>query len=685
MLRLVLFLLAVIAVAAGLSWLADRPGQIMFNWEGYEGEISVFHAVVGLTLLTGLAVFVWSLIRSIWVGPAVLGRYFYRRRQKRGLDALSSGMIAIGAGDKSNAMRYAIQARKTLPNEPLTHLLRAQAAQLSGDKATSRRIFESMLASADTEQLGLRGLFLEAQREGETEAARQFAERALALNPQLAWSAEALFDLQCKQGDWAGALTSLASAKKHGHVDRQVADRRRAVLLTAQAQALEEHDSDKAMAYAIEAHALAPGLVPAAAIAARILASRGNTGKAAKIIQKTWLKSPHPDLAQAYAYARVGDSPRDRLDRVRQLAALTTNSVESPIAVARAAIEARDFDAARYALEPLLDGRVTQRVATLMARIEAEQHGDKGRVREWLARAANAPRDPAWIADGVVCESWAPVSPVTGQLDAFEWKVPVETLSTAEGELIAQQIERYATLGAPAEAIGAAAAAEKAKDVTATAAEVTPVTPPQAVKQAEKQDVTQHDAKPDAKPGAVPAEVAAPRTAKPAASSATATTAPAAPAAPAATRSATPAREPETAPSAAPAASTAPAIVLKPAPSPAPAIAAPASAKPAPTPQPVPASVPAVVTAAPAVALPLPAPDSGRSAKPAAPVRKDAVAAEKPTNAEPVASAALKKPDAKPALEPTIFISPRAPDDPGPDTGDVETAPAKRPRYGSQL
>ena len=41
-----------------------------------------------------------------------------------------------------------------------------------------------MLASPDTEQLGLRGLFLEAEREGEQEAARQFAERALQAQPQ---------------------------------------------------------------------------------------------------------------------------------------------------------------------------------------------------------------------------------------------------------------------------------------------------------------------------------------------------------------------------------------------------------------------------------------------------------------------------------------------------------------------
>ncbi len=445
MLRLVAYLLAVLAIASGLAWLADRPGQLIVNWQGREIETSVFHAVVILTALVATAIFLWSLARQVWNSPATVGQIINKRRQRRGLDALSSGMIAVGAGDRANATRYAIQARKSLPNEPLTHLLRAQAAQLSGDRATARRIYEAMLASPDTEQLGLRGLFVEAQREGAREPAQQYSARALRLNPKLAWPVDALFDLQARENNWAGALETLAAARRNGHIDKSVADRRRAVLLTAQAQEVEESDAEKALALASEAHGLAPDLIPAAAIAGRILAGKGNTPRAAKILQKTWSKAPHPDLSTAYAYARVGDSPRDRLDRVKQLAALRPYAVESPIAVATAAIEAREYDQARHALAPLLDqGRLTQRAATLMARIEGEQNGDKGRVREWLARAATAQRDSAWTADGVVAERWAPVSPVTGQLDAFTWKVPVEHVG--ESDDVAEMHERLRAL-----------------------------------------------------------------------------------------------------------------------------------------------------------------------------------------------------------------------------------------------
>src|SRR5690606_27653731 len=33
-----------------------------------------------------------------------------------------------------------------------------------------------------------------------------------------------------------------------------------------------------------------------------------------------------------------------------------------------------------------------------------------------------------WTADGVISDIWLPVSPVTGRLDAFEWKVPVQEI-----------------------------------------------------------------------------------------------------------------------------------------------------------------------------------------------------------------------------------------------------------------
>jgi HemY protein len=286
-----------------------------------------------------------------------------------------------------------------------------------------------MLDDPATKVLGLRGLFQEAKRENQLESAQHFAQEALAINPSLSWPVTAQFEHQCRSQDWNGALDTLTIARQHRAIDKPTAGRRRAVLLTALAMEAEaQGDTGKAQELALEAHKLQPTLVPAAAIAGRALAAGGNTGKAAKVINAAWEFNPHPDLAIAYAYARPGDSPRDRLTRVKILAQSTPGHPEAAIAVAQAAIDAKEWDEARRALDFLIRERPAARVCTLMARIEHGQNHNAGRVREWLARALKAPRDPAWIADGVISSEWAPLSPLTGTLDAFVWEVPPERM-----------------------------------------------------------------------------------------------------------------------------------------------------------------------------------------------------------------------------------------------------------------
>jgi HemY protein len=450
MVKAFFYLLLVAAAALGFAWFADRPGVLTVQWLGYEIETSVFVAAVAIFAAVALILLVIALIAYLVSSPRRMARYMRERRRVRGYEALRRGMFAVGAGDEGRAARLAVEARRNLPNEPLTKLLRAQSAQLSGDRGTARRIFESLADEDDTQLLGLRGLFLEARYEKQLIAAKQFAERAVALNPALSWSVHALFDMQCQARDWQGALETLAVMRSHKHLDRRTLDRRRAVLLTAQAMELQDTQAAKALELATEAHRLTPNLVPAANIAGRLLASQGTTYKAARVIARTWQITPHPDLAVAYAYARPGDSPRDRLGRMRTLAALQPNHPEARVALAAAACDAHEWQEARAALQPLIAANPTARACALMARIEGSQNRDAGRVREWLARAVRAPRDPVWMADGVIADAWAPISPVTGTLDAFEWRTPPDSAKSIGADKLFDDI---ATLSLELEAV----------------------------------------------------------------------------------------------------------------------------------------------------------------------------------------------------------------------------------------
>jgi HemY protein len=165
-----------------------------------------------------------------------------------------------------------------------------------------------------------------------------------------------------------------------------------------------------------------------------------------RIVETAWLAQPHPDLADAYAHVKLGDSARQRLVRIETLAAKAPGHIESALAIARAAIDAAEFARAREALESFI-AAPTQRVALLMAEIERVEHGDSGRARAWTLRAVRALHDPVWTADGYVSDRWRPVSPVTGRLDAFQWQTPLAALpsdSSAAIEAFALEEEMLA-------------------------------------------------------------------------------------------------------------------------------------------------------------------------------------------------------------------------------------------------
>jgi HemY protein len=341
----------------------------------------------------------------------------------------------VGAGDPGAARRHAGDAERLLGREPLTLLLKAQAAQIAGDRPAAEAAFKRMIEDPETRVLGLRGLFVEARRRGDAAAARAYAAEAARLAPAVGWANEAVLEAQSADGDWRGAIETVERRASLGLLDKTTGRRHRAVLLAADALARRERDEEGALQSALEAVKLAPELVPAAAVAGQILARRGDLRRAAKIVEAAWKIQPHPDLADTYLNLRPGDSALDRLARAETLARLSSWDPEARLALARAALEAREFARARDALRPLLEERPTVRAGLLMADIEQAEHGATGQVREWLARAARSPRDPAWIADGVVSDRWAPVSPVTGRLDAFVWQAPPDLL-TGPGPIV---------------------------------------------------------------------------------------------------------------------------------------------------------------------------------------------------------------------------------------------------------
>src|SRR5512135_1446114 len=172
MIRVILFLLAVAVLAAGFVWVADRPGDVAITWMGYHIETSVMVAALAIAVLVLVLLLLWTILRGILRAPEQVSLFFRHRRAMKGYLAISRGLIAVGAGDLRGARKFADDAARLSPGDPLALLLTAQSAQMAGDRDGAERAFREMARRDDTKVIGLRGLYIEAQRRDDAHAAR---------------------------------------------------------------------------------------------------------------------------------------------------------------------------------------------------------------------------------------------------------------------------------------------------------------------------------------------------------------------------------------------------------------------------------------------------------------------------------------------------------------------------------
>ena len=441
--------IALLAVAA--AFLADHPGSVEIVWRSWQVETSVAVLAAAIILAT---LIVMTLVKGAALIVRSPGLYLRRRREKRreaGYRALTQGMVAVAAGDPQEAKRCARKAEILLAEPPLTLLLSAQAAQLEGDEAAARKFFTAMLGRGETEFLGLRGLINQALRAGDRGTALRLAERARTLRPNTGWVVESLLDLQLRAGRWEAARETLARAERLRLLSPERARHRQGVIVHELSLAAARNgDRRRAVRLAAEAQALAPDLAAPAAHYARLVLADGRKRLAARAVEHAWRQAPQPELARLYGEIFGEEPPLSRVKCFERLAEENPGARETRLALAEAALEASLWGEARRHLEAALaappppraelahktapgaeaegpppDGP-TARLCLMMARLEEAEHGSGGQAREWLDRVAGALPEPRYICAECGGESleWHSLCPSCGAFDTLSWRTP---------------------------------------------------------------------------------------------------------------------------------------------------------------------------------------------------------------------------------------------------------------------
>lgn len=422
MTRLLFILIVAGLIAVGVAWVADNDGVATIVMGSYEFSTSASVIVVLGLILAGALALLLRVTFFVVFSKSKIGSWSAQRSARKFYQSLSHGLIAAASGDAAEAGLFARRSDKLLRGQPLGLLLKAQASQLSGEVDKEESAYRAMLNHPETEFLGLRGLYTLAIRNRDEAQALAHTTRAYALKPK-AWAMNALFDLRVARREWREAQALVMQATRAKGLAPDVARRRRAVLLAAEAIEAEHAGDAAAQAHALEALALSPGLTSAALIVVRHLIAQGRIRKAEDIIEAAWAQAPYRELAEAYSAIRPEDDQETRANRLIGLAKLNLEDRESRILLAEQLVALSRWAEAREVLAPLAEDFSSARVCTLMAAI-ANGEDDVQTAQAWRSRAARAGRAAAWrcLNCSAVAPEWGPACPNCGTFDSLHWR-----------------------------------------------------------------------------------------------------------------------------------------------------------------------------------------------------------------------------------------------------------------------
>ncbi len=395
-LRVLIFGAVIAALAWGATFLIANPGGITITWGGKEyppvtalefvlAILAICFVLVVLFKITGLAI---AFIRFLTGDENAVSRFFDRSRERRGMEALTQGMLALASGDAATARAKAERAERLLQRPDLTRLLNAQAATLAGDDARARTYWRALAGERETQLIGVKGLLGQAVAAGETSRAAKLAERAMTLAPDDPEVLEIYHDLQLAEGKWDEARRAVTAERRAGIIDKAEAMRREAVITLEESRQAEDlGEVEHARKLAIEAAKRDPSNVEAVVAAARHLTESGSRRIAARMVTEAWRAAPHPDLAAAFAAIEAEESPEERRQRFERLYEANPMHPESRYLRAELALAAGDLPAARKAIGQVEEVEMSPRTCAIMAAIARAEGAPEAEVRGWLARA----------------------------------------------------------------------------------------------------------------------------------------------------------------------------------------------------------------------------------------------------------------------------------------------------------
>ena len=395
---IILFLIILLIVIAGIfvMWASRLPGGLTLDLgNGTLYEFELVWALLAILLVGAAMALVWSLLTGLVTLPNRFSKSRKASKVKAANKALADGLLAAEAGDAQMAKKLSKKAAQHADDDRLKLLLEARAAEISDDWSGAERAWGQLARLPGGQLAGLRGAASAASARGDAISAEARTREALEMKSGADWPFNSLFDSQVAAGNWNEALNTLTVGEKRGQISGESLRRRRAVLYTARAAALQHSERKESQRLLAEAIRSAPSFPPAAWHGARQLMIDNKIKAATGVLELGWKARPHPALAQLTRRLDTSATPKLIADRLRALIETNPDHRESRILSAELAMQDRDWLNAVKTLALLVEEKPTARLCLLLEKA-LRGYGDLTEAERWGRMAVTAAREQEW-------------------------------------------------------------------------------------------------------------------------------------------------------------------------------------------------------------------------------------------------------------------------------------------------
>ena len=345
--------------------------------------------------------------------------------KERGYNSFVNGMLALANKDYKRAISESKNVSKYLGGSPpLSLLLKSEVFKFEKNNVELNKIYEEMVKSEPTMNLGFRGLMEQYLKAQDYHHAFIYGEKLFNNNPYIEKIYDTLVNIIAKTNNWQQLLLLSDKAYSKKIIDKKTYSENKSIALYEISKVKQLSDPKDATSLMKQALNLRKNFPPYIKLYLELLTQQKEYNIAKKYFKKAWKENPHPE----YKDLLINLADNLKISILELASYVTSSSLEnnqSKILLVESAIQEQKWERARKDIRSLLDVEPSREVCLLMAKIEDGDSQDIQKVNSWTLRSERGEAKDIWICSisNNSQNYWSAVSE-GGYFNTLQWKKP---------------------------------------------------------------------------------------------------------------------------------------------------------------------------------------------------------------------------------------------------------------------